>query len=86
VGTVFTVTAADLSGSTTLTLTAVKRLSVSYVGQGRVAFSLTFAGAPGQMLAQRAYCFDHAATGPQEFLITQLDLDPQGSKFEAIFT
>ena len=86
VGTAFAVTAADLTGSTTLTLTTVKRLSVSYTGQGRVAFSLTFTGVPGQLLAQRMYCFDHPATGTQEFLITQLDLDPQGSRFEAIFT
>ena len=62
------------------TLTSVTRPS----GEGRSGFSLTFL-APGEVLPQRIYVFDHDDLGLLELFVVPIGRDERGVTYEAIF-
>jgi hypothetical protein len=54
--------------------------------QGGRAFSVVFRGPRGLFLPQRIYRLEHEAMGTLDLFLVPIEPDPQGARFEAVFT
>jgi hypothetical protein len=53
---------------------------------GRTPFSLVFLDAGGEVLPQHIYPFEHDELGSFEIFIVPIGQDPDGVRYEAVFT
>lgn len=60
--------------------------SVDPGGQRRQAFSLVFRGPKEPILPQGTYRFEHTGMGTLDIFIVPIGSDPQGFRYEAVFT
>ena len=69
-----------------LILLTATELPASAVGQRRMPFSIEFRGPAAPIFPQATYRLEHAGLGAFDLFLVPVGADPEGVRYEAIFT